>query len=126
MPLAPSHGSPAHDAAETCTFGYVKTLLGHRTMSDARFCRFAQSLVEDHGFPKPFPTMLRNDQITLDVHPRSRWVRSAVDAWVEGWVPPAAAAHIDAKAMEAAAADMDAAATRLRMVGGKDYEGAPA
>lgn len=125
MPLPSTNNVPPNDAA-TCTFYHVKSLLGVHAMSDDRAVQYLRTLVSDHDFPRPLPTALRKGAVTLDVHPRSRWVRAAVEAWFAGYIPPSAAATIDVQAMEAAAADMDAAALQLRLVGGRDYEGAGA
>lgn len=122
MPLPTLPAATADDAAPSCTLGYVQKLLGTVTMSDERAARYVQALVDEHSFPAPFPTFLRNNRTTLDVHPRSRWNRAAVDAWFEGYVPPSAAAHIDARAMAEAGKAMDANAANLRLVGGRDME----
>lgn len=125
MPLPSTNNVPPNNEA-TCTFYHVKALLGVQRFSDDRTAAYLRTLVSDHDFPRPLPTPLRKGAVTLDVHPRSRWVRAAVDAWFAGYIPPAAAATIDAQAMQAAAHDMDAAALNLRLVGGRDYEGAGA
>lgn len=121
MPLPSTNNVSPNDAA-TCSFYYVKSLLGVHRFSDDRTASYLQTLVDEHNFPPPLPTPLVKGRITLKAHPRSRWVRPAVDAWFEGYMPPAAAAAMDAKAMAEAAAAMDANAANLRLVGGKDME----
>lgn len=107
--------------ARTCTFGYVQGQLGQNTLSQRRMAQYLRKLISDHGFPAPLPTIVKGGAITRDVHPSSKWVRAAVNAWLDGFIPPDCAATIDDQAYAAAALDMDAAAANLRLVGGRDF-----
>lgn len=116
--------SAADDPANrTCTIYYVQRELGEQHLSEKRLCAYLRKLIAEYGFPKPLPTVMRGGSLTNDVHQRSKWIRAAVDAWIDGYIPPDCAATIDEKAMRAAAAEMDANAQNLRLVGGRDYRG---
>lgn len=110
-------------ATRTCTIHYVQRELGEGQLSDKRLCAYLRKLIAEYHFPRPLPTVVRGGAVTADVHPRSKWIRDAVDAWLAGWIPPDCAATLDARAMASAATDMDAAAQNLRLVGGRDYQG---
>lgn len=115
-------GSP-DSAATTCTFGYVQGQLGQNRLSPRRMVQYLQQLVNLHGFPVPLPAIVKGGTLTTQVHPSSKWIRSAVHAWLDGFIPPDCAATIDDQAFAAAALDMDANACNLRLVGGKDLAG---
>ena len=111
-----------HDPeATTCNLWYIRRELGQQRLSDARMVVYVDALIAQHGFPRPYPTMLKGGTLYRATHTRSTWQRAAVDAWLAGWIPPDVAATIDAAALAAAAADMDSAATNLRIVGGRDF-----
>lgn len=110
-------------ANRTCTFGYVQGQLGQNTLSQRRMVEYLRKLIADHGFPPPLPAIVKGGALTREPHPSSRWLRTAVHAWLDGYIPPDCAATIDDQAFAAAALDMDAAATNLRLVGGRDHAG---
>jgi len=109
-------------ANRTCTFGYVQAQLGQNALSQRRMLEYLRALIADHGFPAPLPTIIKGGKLTKDPHPSSKWLRTAVHAWLDGYIPPDCAATIDDQAFAAAALDMDAAATNLRLVAGKDFK----
>lgn len=108
-------------AARTCTIGYIQRELGQNALSQPRLVKYLRALIGGHGFPAPLPTILKGGTLTRDVHASSKWVRAAVDAWIDGFIPPDQAATIDDQAFAAAALDMDANAHRLRLVGGREF-----
>lgn len=114
----------ARDAAvTTCTFGYIQGQLGQGRLPPRRMVQYLQGLVDHHRFPAPLPAIVKGGQLTTQVHPSSKWIRSAVHAWLDGFIPPDAAATLDDQAYAAAAIDIDANANNLRLVGGKDHAG---
>lgn len=104
------------DASRTCTLWYVKRELAS-DYSDARFIRYVQKLVDERGFPRPMPA-LRGSQLVDCVCAQSRFLRAAVDNWLDDFLPPDAHDMADRKARAAAANDMDSAAFGLRLVKG--------
>ena len=104
--------------ARTCTIWYVRRELGRIDYGDKRICSYLQKLVDQHGFPAPFPCERKGRrELETRVVPESRWIRAAVDAWLEDRTPPDLGAALDRKARDAAAAEMDAAAGNLSLVG---------
>lgn len=128
-----SHYAPLPLAAigedqPSCTLWQVRLLLGRGDHSDDRFVRYVQALVDECGFPRPFPSVVKGSAtrkagLTLAVTPRSTFRRDAVLAWRDDYLPPACSARLDAEAMRCAAAEMDAAAGQLgnlRLAGGTE------
>ena len=124
-----SHAFPAPFLAEadeppSCTLWQVRLLLGRTDHSDPRFVRYVQALVDECGFPRPFPSVVKGPDgkrgLTAAVTPRSSFRRDAVLAWRDDYLPPDCAERLTAQAMNAAALEMDAAAGNLRLVGGTD------
>lgn len=108
------------DAEPTCTLWFVGRELGKADFSATRLAAYVQGLVDQFGFPPPYPSLHRR-ALTRAVTPRSTWRRAAVMAWLDDWLPPATSDALDAAAQAAAAADMDAAALQLgqlRMISG--------
>lgn len=108
------HG--AHFSADqepACTLWWVRTRLGRGEMSDPRFVAYVQGLVDECGFPPPFPSKLKGQPLTRAVTAHSTFRRDAVEAWIDSFLPPACAASLDAQAMRAAAEDLDARAAQL-------------
>lgn len=109
------------DPPRTCGLGFIRTALGvggEHGYGDKRMVTYVTQLVEHYGFPKPLPA-LRRGAVTEQVTASSKWLRDAVDAWLEDRLPPDAAASLDAAAHSAAAADMDDAARNLGSLGGR-------
>jgi len=104
---------PAPIDAPTCTLSYIKRQLGRGDFGDRRMCTYVRALIQQEGFPPPLPCMLRGGTLTREVTPKSRWIRSAVDAWIEDFLPPANAAAVDRLAQAAAASEMDSMAANL-------------
>lgn len=117
----PSAESPA------CTVWQVRLLLGRADMSDGLFVGYVQALVDECGFPRPFPSKLKGQPLTMRVTPRSSFRRDAVAAWIDLYLPPACAAALDDQALALAASAMDQAALGLgrplRLVAGGLVEG---
>lgn len=109
-------------AVTTCTFGYVQGQLGQNRLSPRRMVQYLQGLVDHHHFPAPLPAIVKGGTLTKQVHTSSKWIRSAVHAWLDGFIPPQCAATLDDQAYAAAAMDIDANAANLRLVGGKDVQ----
>ena len=99
--------------APSCTLWQVRLLLGCSEMSDDRFTRYLQELVDECGFPPPFPSKPKGQPLTRAVTRHSSFRRDAVAAWIDDFLPPACAASLDAQAMQAAAHAMDHAAHQL-------------
>lgn len=103
----------AEDADEpTCTLSYIRRRLGRLDFREGRMVKYLGLLIQDRGFPPPLPDMI-GSRLVLTVTPRSRWLRPAVDAWLEDTLPPDNAGQVDHVARQAAAAAMDAAAFNL-------------
>jgi hypothetical protein len=101
----------------TCSIFYISLKLGRDDYTPARMTRFVQKLVDERGFPKPYP-LLRGKNLIEDCNTRSRWSRDAVDLWLHDFLPPEAAAAADAATIAAAGADMDANAGNLKLIRG--------
>lgn len=103
----------------TCTLYYIRQRLGRRDFKEGRFIKYLGLLIAERGFPPPLPDMIGPRLVDKVTH-RSRWLRDAVDAWLEDFLPPDNAAQVDRAAQQAAAADMDAAAQNLglRLIAG--------
>lgn len=116
---APHHQRPPlfSQSAPTCGVVYVALLFGRTDLGPGRIVRYVQGLVDDYGFPKPYPA-LHARAIVDHVVATSRWSREAVDQWCSDWLPPDTAASLDAAALAAAGAEMDAAAGNLKLIQG--------
>jgi hypothetical protein len=105
--------SSAEDADEpTCTLYYIRRRLGRPDFKEGRMVKYVGLLIAEKGFPPPLPDMV-GKRLVEHVTVRSRWLRHAVDAWLEDTLPPDNAGQVDKVALQAAAADMDAAAFNL-------------
>ena len=102
---------PADDEP-TCTLWHIRKQLGRQDYGDKRMVTYVCKLISTEGFPPPLPSMIKR-RLSREVGPNSRWIKSAVDAWILDFLPPANAAAVDRVAMAAAAAEMDRAATQL-------------
>lgn len=108
----------------TVSLRFIAARLGKRNYGLPRLRRYVTLLIEECGFPPPFPTLVTGkkgeaDRLELGVAADSAWQREPVEAWLEDFLPPANAAALDARAEAAAAEAMDQAAERLRLVGGR-------
>ena len=101
------------EAGTTCTLWWIRAELGRTDCSDARFVGYVQDLVDSCGFPPPFPSKLKGQDLTRAVTVRSMFRRDAVQAWLDDFLPPDCAARLDDAAHRAAAADLDARAFGL-------------
>lgn len=66
---------------------YIATRLGCGDRSAQWVANYVRQLVDDHKFPKPFPPCILRKQRRAEVGLHSRWLRSAVDAWLDGFMP---------------------------------------
>jgi hypothetical protein len=113
--LLPADGDPP-----TCNLQWICKQLGHDG-SEASQVAYVRGLIDDHGFPRPFPHLAHGGGLSSDIHAiRSQWLRAGVEAWLADFLPPAGAAALDAAAQRAAAEDMDRMAGNLRLVGGTE------
>jgi hypothetical protein len=127
MPLRAPNASADDPAARTCNLHYIRRELGQSNYSDKRMAQYLAQLVDRYQFPAPLPSIRKGGKVSAAVHADSKWLRAAVDAWIDGTgTPPPVAAAIERRAHAEAAEAMDAAALNLRMVGGRDYRGAEA
>jgi hypothetical protein len=118
--LSPAAAGPASlSQGPTCDIIYLRRELGRTDYSDRRMLAYVRLLIASAGFPAPLP-MDRGGQLVTDPTPRSRWLRAAVDAWLENQLPPDGAALAERRAAAEAADKMDRRASNLRLVrGGK-------
>lgn len=100
------------DDQPSCTLWYIRRQLGRGDYGDRRMVSYVCKLISAEGFPPPLPSLVKR-QLTREVNAHSRWIKSAVDAWILDFLPPANAAAVDRVAMAAAAAAMDRAAEGL-------------
>lgn len=111
----------AVDQGATCTLWWIRKALGRTDHSVARFVAYVQDLVDQCGFPPPFPSKLKGQGLTRAVTPKSTFRRDAVQAWIDDFPPPARAARLDAEALREAAEDLDprtAALGRVTLIAG--------
>lgn len=103
--------------ARSCSLWYPADRLGVRDRSLRWIVQYFADLVEQHGFPPPFPTYLRGrgnaDGMTNAVVPSSRWDKVAVDAWFLDRLPPRLALVIDDAELDRHAATLDARAEEM-------------
>lgn len=112
MPFRSQLEAAPADDEPTCTLWYIRRQLGRGDYGDRRMVSYVAKLISREGFPPPLPALQRNE-LTNQVTASSRWIKSAVDAWILDFLPPANAAAVDRVAMAAAAAEMDRAAGNL-------------
>lgn len=105
--LADQHTGPS------ITIWQVRQILGRTDHSDKVFIGYVQALVEECGFPRPFPSHIKRKGLTAAVTRHSSFRRDAVEAWAADYLPCACAATLDAAALDQAAQDMDQAAAQL-------------
>lgn len=118
-----SHVGAGRSTGSTCTLWYLRRELGRETYGHKRMCTYVTKLIEKCDFPVPLPTLRRGD-LTDSVTSESRWLRIAVDSWLDAQLPGPAAADQADSARADAIADMDSAAFNLRLIGGTDRDGA--
>ena len=114
------------DDAPAVSIWYIRQRLGKsgthgKAYSGARMARYLALLIDDHGFPPPFPCLRRVGGVDHLVElpcEQSSWPRDAVDQWFADYLLTNNANAIDAAAMREAAHDMDRAAFGLRLVRG--------
>lgn len=115
------HSFPPADAGPAITLWQVRQALGRGDLSDNAFIAYVQSLVDQCGFPPPFPSPVKGKGLVASVTRRSTFRRDAVEAWRGDYLPPAGGAALDAAAAAAAAHAMDQAALglgALRLING--------
>jgi hypothetical protein len=114
-----THVSPRQlvgDDAPACSIWYIGSQLGRRDHSPKRLIAYVSKLIDDHGFPKPYPREQRGESaLTLEVGKTSTWPKAAVDHWLTGWLPPDAGAALDAAQRREAADAMDERAANLQL-----------
>jgi hypothetical protein len=76
---------------------------------------YLQRLVDEEGFPAPFPTLIAG-KLRHEVQDKSKWDSEAVDAWFSLRVDAVLGRQIEAGEQRTAAADMDARAHKLGAV----------
>lgn len=101
-------------AADEGTVGiiYLRRRLGQDDYKERRLVNYISKLVKECGFPPPLPA-LKGTRLVHEVNMGSKWIRAAVEAWLDDFLPPDNAMSMDRAAMAAAASDMDAAAANL-------------
>lgn len=92
--------------------------LAHRGGDHARVT-YVRSLVEDYGFPKPYPTPVKGKGATREIRTNSQWPRDPVDAWFLDFDPPASSAAEDL-ARRRGVEEMHRRAGQLTLVGGTE------
>lgn len=109
----------AADDYPTVGLPFIMRELGKRNYGIPRQICYVSLLIEQHGFPPPYPELVGKkgaQRLELGVVKDSQFPRRPVEAWLEDFLPPANAAALDARAAAAAAEDMDRAAADLRLV----------
>ncbi len=107
----------AEDADQACTIWFIAQRMGRAGWGAQRLARYVQQLVDQRGFPPPWPEMVRGRLVDA-VRPASKWDRAAVLQWLHDFLPPDAAASANAAARAIAARTMDQAAFGLKLVKG--------
>lgn len=77
--------------ASTCSIFDVAGRLGQAHRRPPFICKTIELLIEERGFPKPFP-LLRGAVLQERVFADSRWARASVEAWFNSQLPPEAQA----------------------------------
>lgn len=91
----------------------VARILGVQARSERWQCRYLDQLIAAEGFPRPLPTLVGGALSHSVNYKRSRWIRAAVQAWLNGTLPSGINAQIEDAEAQAAADRMDAAADTL-------------
>lgn len=92
---------------------YVAMRLGLTGRSQQWLLGHVRQLIARNGFPAPFPHYLLDGTARQGVTLASRWLREAVDAWLDGFLPPELADAAAAARLAADAAALDARAAQL-------------
>lgn len=111
------HSFPLGAEAPTVDIGFIRRALGKQRMAEPTFIALVQALVDQRGFPRPYPDF-RKGTLVDRVTRRSTFARCAVDAWLDNHLPPEAGLALQEAARANAAADMDSAARNLRLIRG--------
>lgn len=80
---------------------------------------YVKALIENFGFPLPYPAPVKGKGVTRDVRHNSRWPRDPVDAWFLNFDPPANLAAEDL-ACQRGKAELMRRAGQLTLVGGTE------
>lgn len=67
---------------------YIATRAGISERSPNWILNWIRLAIANEGFPQPFPYYGLNARRRQGVTLHSRWLRSAVDAWFDGFLPP--------------------------------------
>lgn len=113
MSLHQFHLIPPDHRGLAVSIWQVRQILGRTDHSDRVFVAYLQSLVDECGFPRPYPSHVKGKGLVYQVTGKSSFRRDAVEAWAGDFLPPACADALDAAARDQAAQAMDQAALGL-------------
>lgn len=80
---------------------------------------YVSSLIEQYGFPQPYPTFVKGKGAVREIRATSRWPRDPVDAWFLNFDPPASLAA-EELARQRGVAELHRRAGQLTLVGGTE------
>jgi hypothetical protein len=87
MGLVPSKDDFKAEQQGGVSLWYIAMRAGVSSKSDNWILNYVRELHANEKFPEPLPYYDSKKKRT-GIHPQSRWVRSAVDAWFDGFLPP--------------------------------------
>jgi hypothetical protein len=116
--LAPSKDDLRVEQQGGVSLWYIATRAGVSDRSENWLLNYVRLLIANESFPRPLPYFGLNAKKRRGVTLHSRWTRTAVDAWFDGFLPPQLvtvandrAATRDAHLLDARAGELATAAS---------------
>lgn len=86
--LAPTRDDLRAEQQGGVSMWYIATRAGVSDKGDNWILNYVRLLIVNEQFPKPLPYFGLNAERRKGVGFHSRWIRTAVDAWFDGFLPP--------------------------------------
>jgi hypothetical protein len=121
MGLVPTRDDLRAEQQGGVSLWYIATRAGVSDKSGDWLLNYVRLLIANEHFPKPLPYFGLNERRRQGVGLHSRWIRTAVDAWFDGFLPPHLVtvtddrnAARDAHLLDARAGELAGAEARVR------------
>lgn len=112
--MVPQRDDLRPEASGGVSLWYIATRAGVSGRSDNWILNYVRMLVANDGFPSPLPnySLSRRRKLTGILY-SSRWLRTAVDAWFDGFLPPQLVGVVEDRQLQRDAALLDQRAEAL-------------
>ena len=115
--LAPTRDDLRAEQQGGVSAWYIATRGGFSDKSGNWILNWIRMAIANEAFPKPLPYWGLNEKKRSGVGLHSRWLRTAVDAWFDGFLPPHLVTVAETRREAADAGLLDARAGELAACG---------